>query len=170
MADKIKVAMIDDEMDLCLLVKGNLEETGEFTVVASADPQNAEQFIKQELPDVVLLDNVMPDRMGSEIAKLLKKDETTRRIPIIMVSGKGEMVYNKKKQDFQWIPNNPLAQKRGKLPEVKGSEALAGAYGVDDYISKPFATEVLVDVIKEVLKAKKKVPKEQEDGPGAPSP
>ena len=156
MGDKIKVAMIDDEQELCLLVKSNLEDTGEFDVVTLNDPQGAEDFIRQENPDLILLDNVMPKRMGSEVAKKLKKDDETKNIPIIMVSGKGEMVYNKKKQDFQLIPNNPTTKDRGKLADVKGSEALASAYGVDDYISKPFATDILVEVIKEVLKSKRR--------------
>ena len=156
MADKIKVAMIDDEQELCLLVKGNLEDTGEFDVITSNDPQGAEDFIRREKPDLILLDNVMPKRLGSDIAKKLKKDDETRRIPIIMVSGKGEMVYNKKREDFQWIPNNPITKERGKLPDVKGSEALSEAYGVDDYVSKPFATGILVEVIKEVLSRRKK--------------
>ena len=164
MPEKIKIVMIDDEEDLCQLVKANLEDKGEFQVVTLTNPDQAEDFIRQQNPDLILLDNVMPKRKGSDIVKVLKKDVTTKRIPIIMVSGKGEMVYNKKKSEFKWVPNNPLVRDRGQLPDVKGAEALSQAYGVDDYISKPFTTDILVEVIQDVLKRRKKVTPEE----GAP--
>lgn len=169
MGDKIKIVMIDDEADLCLLVKSNLEDTGEYTVATSTNPETAESFIKQEAPNLLLLDNVMPKRKGGDIVKALKKDPELKRLPIIMVSGKGEMVFDKKKQEFKWMPNNPLTKDRGTLPDVKGAEALSQAYGVDDYVSKPFATELLIEVIKDVLqkKAKSKPEENPDSGVGA---
>jgi CheY-like chemotaxis protein len=168
MADKIKVVMIDDEEDLCMVVKANLEDTGEFTVVTNTDPNQAVNFIKQEKPDVVLLDNVMPGKNGADLAKELRaKGAETRRIPLVMVSGKGEMVYNKKKEEFKWMPNNPATKGRGQLPDARSAEALSQAYGVDDYVSKPFTTDLLVDVIKEAVKKYKKTDESEEDsGPG----
>lgn len=156
MSDKSKIVLIDDEADLCLLVKGNLEGTGEFEVVATSDPLQAENLCRSEQPDLILLDNVMPGRKGSDIVKTLKKDDTTKNIPIIMISGKGEMIFSRKKGQFQWQPNNPVAQARGEVVEGKNPEALAQAYGVDDYVSKPFTTEVLAQVIKDVLEKAKK--------------
>ncbi len=156
MADKKKIVMIDDEADLCALVKENLEETGEFEVVVSTQPQEAESLCKREKPDVILLDNVMPVRKGADIAKALRSDEETKDIPIIMVSGKGEIVYSKKKKQFQWLPNNPAARQRGDIINEKSPERLAASYGVSDYVSKPFTTEILVEVIQDVLKRKKK--------------
>jgi CheY-like chemotaxis protein len=156
MSDKVKIAMIDDEEDLCLMVKANLEEMGEFELVFNCHPNGAEDFVKRERPDVILLDVVMPERKGNEVVAGLKGDPETRDIPIIMVSGKGEMVYDHKKDEFRWMPNTQLVQDRGAIPDVKGAEALAEAYGVDDYISKPFTTDLLVEVIGEVLKASKK--------------
>lgn len=151
MPEKIKIVMIDDEADLCLLVKGNLEDTKEFEVVTVSDPTQAEAVCVKEKPHIILLDNVMPQKKGAEIAKILKKNEATKAIPIIMVSGKGEMVYSKKKNTFQWLPNNPMAQGRGQIAEGKDPEALSRAYGVEDYVSKPFMTDLLIQVIKEVL-------------------
>ncbi|MFA5087855.1 MAG: response regulator [Candidatus Omnitrophota bacterium] len=152
MPDKIKIVMVDDEADLCFVVKTNLEEAGEFEVVTVSKPEAAESVILQEKPALVLLDNIMPGRKGSDIVKeLRKKDAETRKIPIIMVSGKGEMVFDKRKREFKWLPNNPLAKTHGQLPEARSAEALAQVYGVEDYISKPFTTELLIDVIKDVL-------------------
>ncbi|HOW36404.1 MAG TPA: response regulator [Candidatus Omnitrophota bacterium] len=163
MADKIKILMIDDEPDLCTLVKANLEETGEFEVVTTTQPQEAESLCLRENPNLILLDNIMPSRKGADIAKALKGNADTKNIPIIMVSGKGEMVYSRKKGQFQWLPNNPLAVGRGQISDAKDAEGLAKSYGVDDYVSKPFKTELLIEVIKDVL-ARRKPKDEEENG------
>lgn len=163
MSDKKRIIMIDDEPDLCLLVKGNLEDTGEFEVVTTSDAQNAAALCIKEMPDLILIDNVMPAKKGSEIAKELKKNPDAKGIPIIMVSGKGEMIFSKKKGQFQWQPNNPVAQGRGEVVDGKDPEVLAKAYGVDDYISKPFTTELLLQVIKDVLERTSKQKAETEE-------
>lgn len=168
MDEKIKIVMIDDEEDLCLMVKANLQDTGEFQVATLSDPRQAESFIAREKPDLLLLDNIMPGRKGSEIVAALKKDENTKGLPVVMISGKGEMVYNKKKDDFKWMPNSKLVQERGPLPDAKGAEALSNAYGVDDYVSKPFKTDLLIEVIREVLAKKKKLKRETPDVPEEP--
>ena len=152
MSEKKKILMIDDEKDLCELVKLNLQDTGQFEVTTLSNPLDAEKVIAQVMPDLILMDVVMPGRKGNEIVQALKKNDATKKIPIVMVSGKGEMVFNKGKNEFKWLPNNPLAKQRGELPEAKGAEALAQAYGVVDYVAKPFTTELLMEVINDVLK------------------
>ncbi len=163
MPDKVKVVMIDDEPDLCFVVKTNLEGKGDFEAVTTSDPAEAEDVVRRENPAVVLLDVVMPQRPGQEIVASLRKQPDLKAIPIIMVSGKGEMVFDKKKKEFKWMPNNPLVKNRGDLPDAKGAEALAEAYGVDDYISKPFTTELLAQVITEVLERRGKRGKTEEE-------
>lgn len=155
MSEKTKVVMIDDEEDLCLLVKANLEETGEFEVVTSSNSAGVETLIRETRPDLVLLDVVMPGRKGSDLIADIRKDDAMRGIPIIVVSGKGEMVYDRKTDEFKWKPNAPLVKDRGTLPEGRSAESLASAYHVDDYVSKPFTTELLIEVIGEVLKKRK---------------
>ena len=162
MSDAVKIVMIDDEEDLCNVVKENLEDTGKFHVTTLSDPAQAEDVIRAQHPDLILLDVVMPAREGSDIIRSLKKDPDLKTIPVIIVSGKGEMVYNRKKEEFKWNPNSELVQNRGDLPDAKGAEALAEAYGVTDFISKPFATETLISVIEEVLAKFKKQPEPEE--------
>jgi len=147
----LKVFMIDDEVDLCTVVKENLEATGQFTVVGHNKPETAEEAVKRESPDVILLDIVMPGRSGIDVMNGLKRDPLTKKIPVIVVSGKGEMVFNKRKNEFQWIPHSKIVQSRGDLPSVKGADALAGAYGAAEYVSKPFSTELLIQVIQDVM-------------------
>lgn len=153
----IKVLYIEDEADLCAYIKMKLEATGEFTVVTSTTAQNGETLVANEQPDMILLDVVMPGRSGWDLAKQLKKKSSAfRRIPIIIASGKAEMLFQKKTGEFKWTPNNPLAKGREALPDVKGAEASTQAYGVDDFISKPFKAEVVIEVLKEVYQRTRK--------------
>ena len=164
MSDKKKLVVIDDDEGMCLMVKETLEATGEFEVTTTSDPAQAENLIRQSSPQAILLDVVMPKRKGTDIIAAIKKDEALKGIPIIVVSGKGEMVYDKKKKEFKWTPNNPAVKERGTLPDVKGAEALAQAYGVSDYLAKPFTHQILVEVINEVIAkvaAKKKAAQDE---------
>ncbi len=166
MADKIKVLMIDDEEDLNLMVKENLEETGDFEVITATDSTKAVELCLQELPNVVLLDNVMPGKQGAEIAKVLKEDNRTQDIPVIMVSGKGEFTYSFRREQFRWEPNRPIVRQRGEIKDGHSHKELAKAYGVDDYLSKPFTTEILIMVIKEVLEKNRRHYKNKDNGTG----
>lgn len=156
MADKIKIVLVDDEADLCAVVKTNLEETGEFEVVTNTEAQKTVELVTREQPDLILLDVVMPGLRGDEIVSRLKDNEQTKAVPIVIVSGKGEMVYLKNKDQFKWLPNVAATIKPGELPDGRSAEALAKAYGANDYVSKPFSTELLIDVIHDVLKKAKK--------------
>lgn len=151
MPKKFKLVMVDDEQDLCTLVKKNLEDMGDFEVVTSSHPMTVEDLLRREKPDLLLLDMVMPKRKGDDVLAGIKKDPALKDIPIILVSGRGEMVFDGDKS-FKWIPNNPLAREQGELPNVRGTEALRQAYGVDEYVSKPFETAILAKIIKEVLR------------------
>ena len=66
------------------------------------------------------------------------------------------MVFNKRKDEFKWTPNADIVKNRGDIPDAKGAEALAEAYGVEDYVAKPFTTDLLIQVITDVLKRVKK--------------
>lgn len=168
MSDKKKIVVIDDEPEFCHMVKEVLEATGAYEVTSSSDPSQAENVIRQATPDLLLLDIVMPKRKGTDIIAALKNDDALKRLPIIVVSGKGEMIYDKKKHDFKWTPNNPVVKERGTLPDVKGAEALAQAYGVIDYISKPFTNQILIDVVGEVMaKIQKKKDADESKAPEA---
>ena len=165
MPAKKKVVAIDDAAEVCMLIKEILEGTGEFEVTTTSDPMQAENVIRQVMPDIILVDIVMPKRRGVEVIAAIKKDETIKRIPIVVVSGKGEMVFDKKKHIFHWQPNNPAVKDRGTLPEAKSAEALAQAYGVSDYVAKPFTTPILLEVINENIAKAQKKKAAQEDAP-----
>ncbi len=158
-----KILYFEDEPDLCELVKMKLEATGEFTVVTKTTAKGGEDVVAAETPDLILLDVVMPERSGWDLAKSLKKKTSAfRRTPIIIISGKGEFLFQEKTGEFKWTPNNPLAKAREALPDVRGAEASTQAYGVEDFIAKPFRMEVVIEVAQEVLKRFRKTDEKKE--------
>jgi len=165
MAEKIKILVVDDEADFCLLVQDNLEDTEEFEVVTCTEPARTEEALRQEKPDLLLLDNVMPERKGSQIAKSLKANPEFEDLPIIMVSGRGEMVYFKRNDQYRWLPNTTVVKERGEIADSKNPETLSAAYGVDDYVAKPFSTDTMVEVIHEVLEKKHKKTDSEQQSP-----
>jgi len=162
MSEKKKIVMIDDEEDLCFFVKSNLEHTQDYEVATTSNAEEAEDFCRKENPNIILIDNVMPGKSGVEIAKSIRGHEDTKDIPIIMISGKGEIVYSKKKGDFKWQPQATKGKETEDISDEKDAESLSRAYGVDDYIEKPFTTEILVQVINEVLEKKRKESEKEE--------
>ena len=77
-----KVLIVDDEESFARLVKLNLEETGEFEVKAESKGENAVAAARAFRPDFILLDIVMPDKDGGEIAQELKSDPELKDIPV----------------------------------------------------------------------------------------
>ena len=151
MGQPLKVVLIDDELDFCQLVRENLEEGGEYKVITCSEPAQAVSVVKSEMSDLVLIDEVMPIHKGHEIIQALRKDPQTTGIPIIMISGRGEMVYDKRHHGFKWTPNTSLVRDRGNMPDTKSAEKLAVHYGVDDFIAKPFTTDILIEIISGVM-------------------
>jgi CheY-like chemotaxis protein len=151
MSEKKSLLVIDDEEDFCILIKEALEDQGNYCVDYLTDPTRAEAKIAEIHPDLILLDNVMPKRQGSAVVAALKKNPETKNIPLIMVSGRGEMVYIKKKNTFKWMPNSEIVQQRGDISDERSASALSEIYGVNQYVSKPVSVDTLLSVIQDVL-------------------
>ena len=84
--EKRKVLIIDDEASFIDIVKINLERTGNYIVRAESDGTKGVAAAKEFQPDVILLDIIMPDISGDEIAVQLKKEEDTKNIPIVFLT------------------------------------------------------------------------------------
>jgi len=123
-----KIIVVDDELDILEFVQVSLEADG-FEVIIASSGKEALAKIKRELPDLILLDLMMPQMDGYEVMNLLKADKETRNIPIIMLTA--------------------LAQVDDK---VKGLST-----GADDYITKPFDLKELTARVNAVLKGTRKV-------------
>jgi two-component system phosphate regulon response regulator PhoB len=117
------VLVVDDEEDILELVRYNLEKEG-YSVVGVTTGEDALAATRMKMPDVLVLDLMLPGVDGLEVCRRLKSDPTTKQIPIIMLTAKGS-----------------------EADIVTGLEL-----GADDYIVKPFSPRVLLARLKAVLR------------------
>jgi len=117
-----RVLVIEDEEDLHEVIEWNLRQTG-YEVFGTRSGREGLRLIREERPDIVLLDLMLPDLSGTEVCKIMKHDPATRHIPVIMVTAKGE-----------------------ELDRVVGFEI-----GAADYVVKPFSVRELVLRVRAVL-------------------
>jgi two-component system alkaline phosphatase synthesis response regulator PhoP len=83
---KPKILIIDDEEDVCVYLKSILERTGKFEVWATASPGEGIALAKSNRPDLILLDIIMPEMDGTEVAEELQKTPSTRDILVVFVT------------------------------------------------------------------------------------
>lgn len=121
MADTI--LLVEDESAIREMVMFALERAG-FSTITAIDAAQAQKVIEQKAPDLVLLDWMLPGVSGVDFARRLKQEGGSRKIPIIMLTARGE-----------------------EMDKVRGFEV-----GVDDYVTKPFSPRELVARIKAVLR------------------
>jgi CheY-like chemotaxis protein len=91
---KKKILLVDDEEDFCFFMKKNLENTNEFQVITVTEGQKGIALARKEMPDLILLDIIMPGISGIDMADTLLNDPETKQIPIIFLTavvGEGEM-------------------------------------------------------------------------------
>ena len=131
---KQKILAVDDEEDILELLRFNLTKEG-FAVIGAASGEEALKFARAEKPELILLDLLLPGIDGLEVARRLKKDASTKEIPIIMVTAKGE-----------------------EADIVTGLEV-----GAEDYITKPFSRKVLVARVCAVLRRKGAAPADDKE-------
>ena len=86
---KARIAIVDDEKAMVETLKSFLEDRG-FSVSAAHDGESGLELIKREKPDVVILDITMPKMDGRDVLVQLKKDESTKNIPVIMLTVRSE--------------------------------------------------------------------------------
>jgi DNA-binding response OmpR family regulator len=84
-AKAIKIALVEDDPFLSSMYSTKFGLEG-FEVVSASDGEKGVELIRQELPDIVLLDVLMPKMNGFDVLKLIKQDETTRDIPVILLT------------------------------------------------------------------------------------
>ncbi|MCW8139261.1 MAG: response regulator [Planctomycetota bacterium] len=136
MQRKERILVIEDEADILELMLYNLGREG-YRVVGCQNGDEGVRRAKEDQPDVVLLDLMLPGLGGIEVCRRLKADPEARKIAVIMVTDKGE-------------PDDVVA----------GLEA-----GADDYVAKPFSPKVLLARVRAVLRRREEV--ETKGPPGA---
>lgn len=123
---KERILVVDDEEDLLELIRYNLAKEG-YRVTCVATGEDAVREARQNPPDLIVLDLLLPRIDGLEACKLLKADSRTRHVPIVMLTAKSE-----------------------EADHVTGLEL-----GADDYMTKPFSPRVLIARIKAVLRRRR---------------
>jgi two-component system, OmpR family, phosphate regulon response regulator PhoB len=121
-----RILVVEDESALVTLLKYNLEKEG-FTVAAARDGEEGVLMAREQKPDLVLLDWMLPLLSGIEVCRQLRRRPETRSIPIIMLTARGE-----------------------EGDKLRGLDS-----GADDYVTKPFSPTELVARIRAVLRRTK---------------
>ncbi len=119
----VTILVVEDELAIQELISFNLKKAGHMVLCAD-NAEQAKRMINNVLPDLVLLDWMLPDMSGIEFARKLRREERTKTIPIIMLTARVQ-----------------------ESDKVSGLEA-----GADDYITKPFSPRELIARIKAVLR------------------
>jgi len=123
MSEDKTILVVDDEPAILDMVEFAIKRTG-FKTILAQDAMQAMNQIAESKPDLILLDWMLPDISGVDLARRLKGDELTLHIPIIMLTARAE----------------------------EGDKLRGFDVGVDDYITKPFSTRELIARINAVLR------------------
>jgi two-component system phosphate regulon response regulator PhoB len=119
---KTKILVVDDEPDALEILGFKLREAG-YTPIFAKDGTRALAIAREERPDLIVLDLMLPEVDGLEVCKILRRDQTTASIPVIM-----------------------LTARAAEMDRVLGLEL-----GADDYVTKPFSPRELLIRIKKQL-------------------
>ena len=123
MDEKRKILIVDDESHIIELLEMNLRQHG-FCTCSAGDGREVVDLALQEMPDLILLDLMLPGLSGLEVCRLLKQNEQTTQIPIIMLTAKSE----------------------------ESDKVIGLGIGADDYITKPFGLRELFARIEVALR------------------
>jgi phosphate regulon transcriptional regulator PhoB len=120
---KAKILVVDDEPDALELIEYNLRGTG-YQVFTASNGNCALELARRHLPDLVVLDLMLPEVSGIEVCKILRRNPDTADVPILMLTAKAE-----------------------EIDRVIGLEV-----GADDYVTKPFSPRELILRIQNILR------------------
>ncbi len=128
-----KILVVDDEPVLVETIAYNLEQAG-YQVITAADGASALQAARREVPDLIILDIMLPEMDGLEVCRQLRRENSTATIPIMMLTAKSD-----------------------EIDKVVGLEV-----GADDYVTKPFGRRELLARVRALLRRSDYVPLEAE--------
>lgn len=118
------ILIVEDEPDLVTTLEFNLQREGYRTRTAMTGAQGLELALQEPVPDMILLDLMLPDLSGTEVCRQLRQQDGTRHVPVLMLTAKDE-----------------------EIDRVVGFEV-----GADDYVAKPFSIRELMLRIRAVLR------------------
>lgn len=118
-----KILVADDEKHIVQIVQFNLEKKGNYEVIVAYDGEMALELIKQEKPDLIISDIMMPKMTGFELFEALRKDGEIKDTPFIILTAKGQDSYFEEGQEK----------------------------GILHILTKPFSPKALLAIAKEIL-------------------
>ena len=127
-----KILVVDDEPVLVETIAYNLEQAG-YQVITAADGSSALEAARREMPDLILLDIMLPEMDGLEVCRKLRIESETATMPIMMLTAKGD-----------------------EIDKVVGLEV-----GADDYVTKPFGRRELLARVRALLRRADRQPPER---------
>lgn len=119
-----KVLIVDDEEDVLQVLSKRLQDAG-FQVIKARNGKEGIEKAKQELPNLILLDIIMPDIDGGEVAEILKQDVMTKDIPVIFLT----CLYTKREE-----------------------KAEGHAIGENFFVAKPYDFKEVLDIVRQQMK------------------
>ena len=120
---KQQILIVDDEPDLVRVLDYSLQQAG-FETATAADGESALARVRQRIPDLIVLDLMLPDLLGTEVCRQLRNSPRTQAVPVIMLTARGDEV-----------------------DRVVGFEL-----GADDFVTKPFSVRELLLRIRAILR------------------
>ncbi|MFP4647977.1 MAG: response regulator transcription factor [Halorhodospira sp.] len=117
-----EILIVDDETNIVLSLEFLMKQAG-YRVRTAEDGEQALQALEEQLPDLVLLDVMMPRKDGFEVCQQIRQNPDWADLPVIMLTAKGR--------------------------DVEREKGLA--MGADDYITKPFSTQEVVETVQSIL-------------------
>ncbi len=124
-ASAVRILVADDEADIQVLLRYNLEAAG-YAVSEASDGEEADLMLREKMPDLLILDWMMPQLSGVELLRRLRRRPETEALPVILLTARGE------EQD-----------------RVRGL-----GIGADDYVVKPFSVTELMARVQAILRRK----------------
>jgi len=122
MAEKTKILIADDEESLRVLLKAVMASEENFEFAEAIDGDDALIKVKQDKPDILILDVMMPGQSGFEVCEAIKADDNLKDIKVIILTAKGQ------DSDKEW----------------------ADSVGADYFLSKPFSPLELLELLKQI--------------------
>jgi len=126
-----KILSVDDDPDIVTSVETIIEETGHIAVTANNGEEGLAK-VREEKPDLVILDVLMPKESGIKMYRELKTDETLKHIPVIIHSGIGKRTFLRSQEALTEFGDDPV-------PEPAA------------YLEKPVEPEELAEMIKKLI-------------------
>ena len=144
------ILVVDDEPEIVRLVRAYLEDTG-YRVVTGGDGQEALHVARREKPDLVVVDVMMPRKSGLVMFSQLKKDERSKDIPVLMLTGVSGLLEEQEAQAADETSERPYDSLRESLKRVIRGMRADGLVKPEMFVDKPVDIPAFVAKVQQLI-------------------